>query len=237
MTGKKETQQGESRRFYKSRKDKMIDGVCGGLAEYLKVDGNVVRIVWLLSILIKGLGIIAYIFAMIIIPVNPAHKDMKEGERRKRNPIFFWGIALIIIGFLILFNQWDWPYHWHFPWHFRFLPWWGIPWGTLWPLGLVALGIAYIIYVLRKERRGDDREEKEGSGRDDGKKLQRTPEEKIVGGVCGGIGRYLRVDSTIIRIGLIVIALATDVLLWIIIYAILLIVIPQEKIDGIVVNK
>ena len=101
MVEKKDPQKTESKRFYKSRKDKMIDGVCGGLAEYLNVDVNVIRILWLISIFLKGLGIVAYILAMIIVPVNPAHRELKEEEKKKRNPVFFWGLLLIIIGFLI----------------------------------------------------------------------------------------------------------------------------------------
>ena len=58
-----------SKRLYKSRENKMIAGVCGGIAEYFNVDPTLVRLVWvLLTCASFGTGIIAYIIAAIIIP-------------------------------------------------------------------------------------------------------------------------------------------------------------------------
>jgi len=45
----------------------MIDGVCGGIAEYLDLDSTVVRLLWVVFTLIGGSGILAYIIAMIIM--------------------------------------------------------------------------------------------------------------------------------------------------------------------------
>ena len=60
------------KRLYRSQKDKMVAGVCGGIAEYLNVDPVVVRLVWVVATLLSfGLGILAYIVAWIIIPKNP----------------------------------------------------------------------------------------------------------------------------------------------------------------------
>ncbi len=60
------------KRLYRSQKDKMVAGVCGGVAEYLNVDPVVVRLVWVVATLLSfGLGILAYIVAWIIIPKNP----------------------------------------------------------------------------------------------------------------------------------------------------------------------
>ncbi|MFQ5799026.1 MAG: PspC domain-containing protein, partial [Bacteroidota bacterium] len=61
------------KRLYKSRRDRMIDGVCGGFAEYLDVDPTMVRILWVLMTLMGGAGILLYIAGMIIMPVNPEH--------------------------------------------------------------------------------------------------------------------------------------------------------------------
>ena len=55
-------------RLYRSRKDKIIGGVAGGLAEYFDVDVVLVRVLWVLAIFVAGGGIIAYIIAWIIIP-------------------------------------------------------------------------------------------------------------------------------------------------------------------------
>ena len=64
----------EVKRLYRSSKDKILGGVCGGIAEYLNVDPVVIRLVWiLLTLLSMGAGLLGYIIAWIIIPKNPNH--------------------------------------------------------------------------------------------------------------------------------------------------------------------
>ena len=59
------------KRLYKSKKEKMIDGVCGGIAEYINIDPTIIRLLWVFLVLCAGTGILAYIVAMIIIPREP----------------------------------------------------------------------------------------------------------------------------------------------------------------------
>lgn len=59
------------KKLYKSSQNKMLDGVCGGIAEYFGIDPTVVRLIWALFSLMGGCGILAYIIAAIIIPRNP----------------------------------------------------------------------------------------------------------------------------------------------------------------------
>ena len=59
------------KRLYRSKKERMVGGVCGGIAEYLKVDPAVIRLAWIVSTLIGGSGFLAYIICWIIIPENP----------------------------------------------------------------------------------------------------------------------------------------------------------------------
>ena len=59
------------KKLYKSNQNKMLDGVCGGIAEYFGIDPTVVRLIWALFSLMCGCGILAYIIAAIIIPRNP----------------------------------------------------------------------------------------------------------------------------------------------------------------------
>ena len=59
------------KKLYKSNHNKMIDGVCGGIAEYFGIDPTVVRLIWALFSLMGGSGILAYIIAAIIIPRSP----------------------------------------------------------------------------------------------------------------------------------------------------------------------
>ena len=59
------------KKLYKSNQNKMIDGVCCGIAEYFGIDPTVVRLIWALFSLMGGSGILAYIIAAIIIPRSP----------------------------------------------------------------------------------------------------------------------------------------------------------------------
>jgi phage shock protein C len=56
------------RKLYRSRRDRVIGGVCGGVAEYFNIDPVWVRIVWVLAIFAKGLGLVAYVLCWLLIP-------------------------------------------------------------------------------------------------------------------------------------------------------------------------
>ena len=58
-------------RLYKSNENKIVDGVCGGLAEYFGSDPTLVRLGWVISCAMGCGGFLAYIIAAIIIPRNP----------------------------------------------------------------------------------------------------------------------------------------------------------------------
>jgi phage shock protein PspC (stress-responsive transcriptional regulator) len=62
------------RRVYRSGNEKILGGVCGGLAEYYNVDPVIVRLLWVALSLLWGAGILLYIIAWIVIPRNPKHK-------------------------------------------------------------------------------------------------------------------------------------------------------------------
>ena len=59
------------KKLYKSNKDKKLDGVCAGFAEYFGIDPTLVRLGWALVSLAAGSGVIAYIICAIIIPRKP----------------------------------------------------------------------------------------------------------------------------------------------------------------------
>ena len=61
------------KRLYRSKKDRILGGVCAGLGEHLDVDPTVIRLVWaVVTVLSMGTGIIIYILAWIIIPEEDA---------------------------------------------------------------------------------------------------------------------------------------------------------------------
>ena len=59
------------KKLYRSRTDKKLTGVCGGLAKYFSVDPTVVRLVCALICLFTGAGLLAYIIAALVIPEEP----------------------------------------------------------------------------------------------------------------------------------------------------------------------
>lgn len=79
------------KKLYRSKTDRKIGGVCGGLGEYFGVDSTLVRLAAVVLIFASGAGLIAYIVAWAIIPERPNHVDVsyeaksepyREEERR-----------------------------------------------------------------------------------------------------------------------------------------------------------
>ncbi len=60
-----------NKRLYRSTREKMIGGVCGGLGEYFEIDPVLVRILFVVATFVGGSGILAYILCWIIIPEEP----------------------------------------------------------------------------------------------------------------------------------------------------------------------
>jgi phage shock protein PspC (stress-responsive transcriptional regulator) len=59
------------RRLYRSRTDRQISGVAGGMAEYLDVDPTLVRVLWILSVFLGGFTILLYIILAFVMPLAP----------------------------------------------------------------------------------------------------------------------------------------------------------------------
>ena len=146
-----------AKRVYRSRKDCVIAGICGGIAEYFDIDPTLVRIIAVLTIFLSGLGLIAYIIAWILIPQNPeplAEEEISEkkgavgkmkqkaekvareigegirgsSERAKDKRDSRWVGGAILICLGLLFLARN------------FFPWFDL--GKLWPLILIIIGLA-----------------------------------------------------------------------------------------------
>lgn len=120
-------------RITKSKTDRVIDGVCGGLAEYFGIDSLLVRLVFVALIFINGIGIILYIVLMIIMPkaqsieqspketiqenvreIGERVKEAGEGlgtaiakndEEKHPHRTGWLGILLILIGIIFLLDS------------------------------------------------------------------------------------------------------------------------------------
>ncbi|HOB20525.1 MAG TPA: PspC domain-containing protein [Candidatus Atribacteria bacterium] len=95
------------KKLYRSDRQKVFAGVCGGLAEYFDVDVSIIRLIWLLLFLFWGTGLLAYIVAALVIPRNPYPFEPVEeggGMMARNNAVILIGIVLILLGALALFN-------------------------------------------------------------------------------------------------------------------------------------
>ncbi len=59
------------KRLYRSREERRIAGVCGGIADYLAVDPTLVRIFWALLALAGGPGVLLYLLMAVVVPEEP----------------------------------------------------------------------------------------------------------------------------------------------------------------------
>ena len=218
---------GSSRRLYKSRRDRMIDGICGGIAEYFGIDSTMVRLLWVLVTLMGGTGFFLYIVAMIIMPANPEHVGFQQaaattnGRSDKRR---FWGILLILIGsFVLLINVGL----------LAEINWWSFSRSVILPILLILLGIVLMfVHMKSKPLVGGSTEAATAPGvpppAGAHRVLRRSITERKLFGVCGGIAKYFDIDPTIVRIVFVVIAIASFG--WgILLYIILAILTPEDK--------
>jgi phage shock protein PspC (stress-responsive transcriptional regulator) len=62
---------GNTKRLYRSKDDRMIAGVCAGLAEYIDIDPTIVRLLFALGLIAGGATFWAYLVMMMIVPEEP----------------------------------------------------------------------------------------------------------------------------------------------------------------------
>jgi len=115
------------KKLYRSQKQKIVAGVCGGIAEYFEIDPVLIRLIWIVLIVFGGTGILAYLIAWIVIPRengtcgNYPPSEESPGEPAAQNfsekpqngspdARLFWGIVLILVGLLIVAHQFWWPF-------------------------------------------------------------------------------------------------------------------------------
>jgi phage shock protein C len=66
------------KRLYRSGKDRILGGICGGIGEHIDVDPSIIRLVWILvTLLLFGTGIIVYAVAWIIVPESPGESTVQ----------------------------------------------------------------------------------------------------------------------------------------------------------------
>ncbi len=63
----------ETKRLRRSRSNRVIAGICGGIGDYFNIDPVIVRVIWLILVFGAGTGIIAYLLCWLIIPNEPEY--------------------------------------------------------------------------------------------------------------------------------------------------------------------
>jgi phage shock protein C len=69
------------KRLVRSRSDRKIAGVCAGFAEYFDLDVTLVRVVWLVVLIMGGVGFIPYLIAWIVMPEEPLMLPFASGQQ------------------------------------------------------------------------------------------------------------------------------------------------------------
>ena len=137
-------------KLYRSSTDKVFAGVCGGLGEYLNIDSSVIRILWALSVLVLGFGVLLYIISAIVIPMEPKEKAERKEKSQPAQALsvffpFLIGLFLILIGLTALGYTLDWRlFHWH---DIRHLLW------IIFPALFIILGLALIFRTVLFEKK------------------------------------------------------------------------------------
>jgi len=202
----------KSKRLYRSKTDRFISGVCGGIADYFEIDSNIVRIIFVILSFTGGIGIILYIAALIILTENP---DEEEIPNRKVSSSLLIGLVLIVIGGIFLLREIG---------MFHYFNLFDISLSTVWGILLIGIGIVLLFQAKRQAAEGDQTGKNEV---DQKKKIYRSRSDKMLAGVCGGIGIHFQVDPSFIRIGWVLATLFSGGL-GILVYILLIIIFPEE---------
>ncbi|MFA5729733.1 MAG: PspC domain-containing protein [Candidatus Paceibacterota bacterium] len=141
-----------TKKLYRSKTNRVIFGICGGLGEYFDIDPLVVRILFILLTFTGGSGIVIYLILAIMIPDSSGNKksinevisgtqektqELAEEIKKNRDWIVniknIVGLVILFIGLDILFEQ-----------IFDFNPFSIINWGIVWALIIVLIGLRII---------------------------------------------------------------------------------------------
>lgn len=169
----------ETKRIYKPRQGRIIDGVCSGTARYIGIDPVWVRIGWALLSLAGGIGIVAYLLGMYLFPRSEADEQAEPVPTHRSAGPLVGGLLLIVVGALLVLRTVGVV-------NYGFWASWHVAWVILWPLSLIAGGL-FLLFVYWRQGSGDK------------PVLRRPVVDKLVLGVCAGLGEYFKTDPNFVR--------------------------------------
>jgi phage shock protein C len=121
-------------RLMRSRSERVVAGVCGGIGRYLGVDPVLLRIAFIVLALANGLGVIAYVVAWVAIPEErPGQQPATAREPRRETGRLVLGGSLVVLGLVLLLD--------------RLAP--DLD-ELFWPVAVVAVGVAIMLVGLRR---------------------------------------------------------------------------------------
>jgi len=214
------------RRLYRSRRHRVLGGVCGGIADYFNLDPVIVRVLWVLFSLAGGAGILTYIAALFIMENDPREDIPPEETPHPSSQRAFWGTVLIVIGLVFMFTTFRWLYFPFF--HIR----WEIVLATL----LITVGVAVIFFggafALSRgdsEPRGAAAPEPVAEGKPTAsvRRLYRSRDVRILFGICGGLANYFNLDPVLVRLVWLLLSFFSGGAGFLV-YLVLVVVIPEE---------
>ncbi|MCX6137312.1 MAG: PspC domain-containing protein [Ignavibacteriales bacterium] len=217
----------EPRRLYRSRTNKILGGVCGGMAEYFDVDPVIMRVLFLLLALFGGSGLFLYIASLVIIPRKPLPQSSvtpEQMEVKSGNVSMVFGILLVCVGGLVLLSNLG---------VFSFFHMFSVSWHYVLPVLLILLGMAIIYYKqsdtspVSPLEQDDPAQPGNPSAPPPPRVFRRSSTDKKLFGVCGGMAQYFSIDATIIRILYVVLCLASFGV-GIVLYVTLALVVPED---------
>jgi phage shock protein PspC (stress-responsive transcriptional regulator) len=101
------------RRLLRSRDDRVLGGVCGGLARYFNVDPLIVRIAAVALIFLGGISVVAYIAALLLVPEDDGTGHPTPGKPGRLATIA--GVVVIVLGAAVLLDgHWGFGFGWFF---------------------------------------------------------------------------------------------------------------------------
>lgn len=74
----------KNKKLYRSKTNRMIGGVCGGLGEYFDVDPTIIRLLWVVIFFMGGSGILIYIIFWIVLPEEDEVKEVKNDKKEAK---------------------------------------------------------------------------------------------------------------------------------------------------------
>jgi phage shock protein C len=176
-----------ARRLLRSRQNRVLAGVCGGMAEYMNLDPVLARAAWVILTLVTAIipGVLLYFLAVALIPENLSGEP-DAGARPRPDSRVLWGGLLILLG-LYLFLRAVWGYMLPAEWLEGWTRFWDGVRTMVFPLVLVGAGLLLVLGLSRRTGNSQDR-------------LARPRQGRILAGVCSGLGRFFRVDPLWVRL-------------------------------------